>query len=633
MRLATALKSTVIALLLVVLNACGGGGGGSSNDVPAAQPFTFAQAGPITLYNGQTFTNIASGPGADGVSYESANPEIARVDGATGEVTVLKDGTAVIVANKLVNIPNNTAQLVAGHASYTINSSAAPLAFEQAGPISLNAGDKFTNTVSGPGPGVNYYESSDTNVAVVDSATGVVTATGPSPNPVTITGYKLVTVSFHTSALIASKTTYQIVVSAPPLAFDHVGPIDLYVRDKYTNTVTGSGQGVPFYESSDVTVATVDSASGQVTVNGPGPVTITATKQYTDPTTSTVINNGTATYTINAQASGPAFTARFAHTVTSFNNQLWLIGGLDNSGYKNDVWSSPDGITWTRQTDNAGFTPRGLHQVVVFNNQLWLIGGFGGTNSQNGAALNDVWSSPDGITWTQQTIDPASMFSVRAGHQAVIYNNQILVIGGYQPEAPDPAAPTVPRILNFSDVWASSDGVSWARIKDDDNSGFSARNGHQVVVYNGQLWLVGGEGVENGRTVVKNDVWSSTDGIAWTQQAPTGLFSAREGHQVVVFNSQLWLLGGYDNTGSNAIYYNDVWASSDGIAWTKETGSAPFWPRYYHQVVVSNNQLLLLGGIARSPDGSVQSMLESDAWTSSDGINWDVLYRGAFQSP
>ena len=51
--------------------------------------------------------------------------------------------------------------------------------------------------------------------------------------------------------------------------------------------------------------------------------------------------------------------------------------------------------------------------------------------------------------------------------------------------------------------------------------------------------------------------------------------AASDGHQVVVFNNQLCLIGGRD---SNFNRKNDVWSSSDGIVWTRRTASAAFVP-------------------------------------------------------
>ena len=91
-----------------------------------------------------------------------------------------------------------------------------------------------------------------------------------------------------------------------------------------------------------------------------------------------------------------------------------------------------------------------------------------------------------------------------------------------------------------------------------DSADFSPRLGHQVVVHDDQLWLIGGD--DGSR---KNDVWSSSDGIAWTQRAASAAFSGRERHRIVAHDNRLWLIGGYD--GSD--YGNDIWRSTDGIDW------------------------------------------------------------------
>lgn len=89
---------------------------------------------------------------------------------------------------------------------------------------------------------------------------------------------------------------------------------------------------------------------------------------------------------------------------------MWIIGGQTTAGsagksVTNEIWRSADGVTWTRVTPiGTIFSPRDRHAAVAFNNKLWVVGGWdefpglGGT----GTRFNDVWSSPDGVNWTQQ---------------------------------------------------------------------------------------------------------------------------------------------------------------------------------------------------------------------------------------
>jgi hypothetical protein len=41
-----------------------------------------------------------------------------------------------------------------------------------------------------------------------------------------------------------------------------------------------------------------------------------------------------------------------------------------------DIWSSPDGVNWTEATSSAAFGPRFAHQVVSDGTKLWLTAGY-----------------------------------------------------------------------------------------------------------------------------------------------------------------------------------------------------------------------------------------------------------------
>ena len=135
---------------------------------------------------------------------------------------------------------------------------------------------------------------------------------------------------------------------------------------------------------------------------------------------------------------------------------MWVIGGADydpaTGEFKilNDVWSSSDGVVWTQATAAAAFPARSNHTSVVLGNKMWIIGGSG----KNGY-LHDVWSSSDGVTWTQAT--PAAAFSARSGHTSVVLGNKMWVIGG------DNLVDSVNDTYTYlHDVWSSSDGcVTW----------------------------------------------------------------------------------------------------------------------------------------------------------------------------
>lgn len=245
----------------------------------------------------------------------------------------------------------------------------------------------------------------------------------------------------------------------------------------------------------------------------------------------------------------PSFGPRYEPQVLSFNNQLWLIGGNNSGTLKNDVWSSSNGSTWTNvlaynSVPGANqFSPREDFGAVVFNNLMWVVGGYDGTN-----VLNDVWSSPDGINWTQ--VLAAAPFGVRCEFPLVSFNGSMFVIsGGYDlSTGSNPSAQ-----LGRTDVWSSPDGTNWTQI----TNSVGPYTYHQVVANGSLLWYTGGYNVPYG--TIEDAALTSSNGITWATQS-TLSFLQRFGHLSLSFNSEVWVIGGVNNTGS-LTYYNDVWHS------------------------------------------------------------------------
>ncbi|MEO0684263.1 MAG: kelch repeat-containing protein, partial [Cyanobacteria bacterium J06649_11] len=276
------------------------------------------------------------------------------------------------------------------------------------------------------------------------------------------------------------------------------------------------------------------------------------------------------------------FSDRGDHASVVFDNKIWIIGGYKtNTGSTNDVWSSHDGVNWTQVTPNASFSKRSAHQVVVYNDKMWLIGG----NQQLGITYNgDIWSSLDGITWTLEVERaPFNPFNRRAHHKVVVFNDKMWLIGGV-------------NSFPLNDIWSSSDGVNWTQI--DANAPFSARWGHTVTVFDNKLWVISGyrynpEGA---------DIWHSSDGITWTESTSVAPFSKRDRHTTVVFDNKMWVMGGldpdpdFDPFTYSSVFHDDIWYSSDGINWDLDDDYTPFSKRFSHTVVSFNDKLWLIGG-------------------------------------
>ncbi len=299
-------------------------------------------------------------------------------------------------------------------------------------------------------------------------------------------------------------------------------------------------------------------------------------------------------------------------TGTEFNGQMWIVGGEGpaadgGKSVRNDVWRSTDGVNWSRATPTGTtFPPRDRHAVVAFNNKLWVIGGWDDNAASGGTStrLNDVWSSPDGTNWTQQTPAGGNIFSPRMGHAAVVYAGKLWVIGG-------DVADGTPNDTLVSDVWYTTDGTTWVNASA--NPAFAAREGHSVAVLNNSMWLSAGD--NSGGALA--DVWASTDGVTWTQQPSAGAsFSARTRHETAVLNGRMYVVGGAAGPAYGMAQYNDVWSTADGTNWRRDSAAAAFGARSLFAMFVHNSELWLSGGL--------NAGVFNDVWRSSDGVNWRV---------
>jgi hypothetical protein len=258
-----------------------------------------------------------------------------------------------------------------------------------------------------------------------------------------------------------------------------------------------------------------------------------------------------------------------------------VLGGYDGS-YEKDVWCSTDGASWTLVTDSADWSGRWEHASVAFDNKLWVMCG-GQFETFDGG----VWCSSDGVSWTRTAYH---IEFERQGCAAVVFDDKMWIMGGWWLD------PLQNPIL-CGDVWSSPDGVVWTEVVH--NAAWAPRDRLAACVYDGKMWVVGG----NTHSGVAADVWYSTDGATWTLATDSAAWSGRHGHALVALDGRMWVLGGSPGM------KNDVWNSIDGVTWTLVQDSAPWPGRWRHPAVVFDGAMWVLGGY------STQGY-EHDAWYS-----------------
>lgn len=289
----------------------------------------------------------------------------------------------------------------------------------------------------------------------------------------------------------------------------------------------------------------------------------------------TVAATPSSSYTLNWDNSNQGYKAGGRHFQSSavMNRRLWIIGGEGNNLPMADVWSSPDGSTWSEATTQAGFSGRWGQATVVFDGgqgrALWVIGG-----SDNKTFFNDVWQSKDGSTWTEAT--SAAAFSQRVRASAVVFNHKMWILGGRNSST----------ILN--DVWSSTDGKTWTQVTP--AAAFPPRYSASLIVYNNALYLMAGQG----NSGPLNDVWTSTDGATWTDLLVNPGFPPRASQSAVVYNGSMWILGGHDVTTQTV--FADAWWSNNGSQWYQASDPKDYTPRWAQTSEVFDQSIWMITG-------------------------------------
>ena len=113
-----------------------------------------------------------------------------------------------------------------------------------------------------------------------------------------------------------------------------------------------------------------------------------------------------------------------------FKGRIWLLGGgtydtptTPQRQFYNDVWSSADGVSWTRHLEHAPWAPRQYHDVAVFDNRLWVLEGY----NRKGGNRNDVWHSADGVIWHEA---PNTPWKPRHAASVFVHDNALWMVAG-----------------------------------------------------------------------------------------------------------------------------------------------------------------------------------------------------------
>ncbi len=244
--------------------------------------------------------------------------------------------------------------------------------------------------------------------------------------------------------------------------------------------------------------------------------------------------------------------------IIPFKNRIWAFG-------YSDVWSSENGIQWTKVSEIPDWAPRNAFTIAVHNERLWVTGGT--VNTASGTTYySDVWVSDDGIEWNR--VKAVADFGPRSNPHLLSMGDSLWLIGGYLYDTKNQA------YGEQNDVWTSTDGIQWTQVTPSATWPLRRSSGFSSAVFEDKLWIMGGDIYDSATAqwTTFSDIWNSTDGATWNHVTNRPEWPARYGSSVAVFNDRLWLFGGATHTTNVYMPFNEIWTSKDGIIWNQAKG-------------------------------------------------------------
>ncbi|MBB3059202.1 Kelch repeat-containing protein [Microbulbifer rhizosphaerae] len=301
----------------------------------------------------------------------------------------------------------------------------------------------------------------------------------------------------------------------------------------------------------------------------------------------------------------PAPAHAVAEGVVSFMDRLWFRGWGPLGGY--GFWSTGAGESWEFTKTDSEVVETWLHSIKVFKEKLWVTGG----EVSNVGPVSSVFSSADATNWKKESSDhPLPRNIVRGTNRKTVVTHK----GSYWAfDNPEWSSEEIEDTY----IWTSEDGFSWEKyeISGDFNPSFESI----LTSFNGKLWAIGIPKSEQGQ-VTGLGLWSSEDGIHWSEVVPPSELPVLKSRRFLVHGGRLWLFGTATiEVASVMAEENQVWSSANGIEWQRESGITEYSELKDYEVASFDGKLWVVGG--RESDGTYSR----GVWYSSDGKQWQQV--------
>ena len=238
------------------------------------------------------------------------------------------------------------------------------------------------------------------------------------------------------------------------------------------------------------------------------------------------------------------------------------------------VRSVTTSYTGTTHTAAAGWHERDGAIAEYFGGKYWSIGGWWDDGTQPwlpDVRTNEVWSSPDLVTWTNDlahdstppSTGPGARFTPRHTPWHGQHNGYIYYGWG--------------DTLVDRDTWRSNDPGNvdgWERVATTEQNRHLPDDLMGFVHWRGTFWLFGG--YKRNRSTACTDIWRMKADHSWEHMGhmpvPRGAMGS------LVHEDRVYLIGGSDDKGGSPTYFRDI-LIFDGTGWAQVTNPGGYaWP-------------------------------------------------------
>jgi hypothetical protein len=293
-------------------------------------------------------------------------------------------------------------------------------------------------------------------------------------------------------------------------------------------------------------------------------------------------------------------------TVRYFSHCVYGAGTYVGVGGGNGIYTSTDGITWTKRAEEKSSLGRTLLRSVAYGN-----GRFVAVCTRGG-----VFTSPDGVSWTKgnsgskedltTVLYKSDRFAAISEEGAVLTSVDAITwrfVNRYESGQFMPvirASGKYVAVGGFGTVLTSPDAVSWTV------AGPATKQRLVSAAYGAGQFVAVGE---------KGTIISSSDGITWAGRS-TGTTQD--------INAIAYAAGRFIAVG----FYGIMLTSTDGITWTREISGTT---NFFHSITWGANQFVAVGthGILSSRTGKDTTHNSPDdtivgLWPSSDYTSYQI---------